>query len=178
MVHEKRRMLWVVCCLAFHGSFRIHELLSRCSSSFDPTSTLLGCDVRLHKVKVEGDLEEVLVVHLKCPKEDRLRKGVMVELFSTGTFSCPVSAWKKWGEVAKLAVVPTKPVFRLPDGACLTGAGFNKDLKTLLGKVFNYSEKKFLSHSFRYEMRGCWGFMGVCWQGRDGFDDGGCRLQG
>ena len=26
---ERKRLIWVVCCLAFHGSFRIHELLSR-----------------------------------------------------------------------------------------------------------------------------------------------------
>ena len=24
---SKKRLLWVVCCLAFHGSFRIHEIL-------------------------------------------------------------------------------------------------------------------------------------------------------
>jgi hypothetical protein len=149
MVLEKKRELWVVCCMAFHGSFRIGELLSRNEGSFDPTTTLLGCNVRHMKVVVEGVLEEILVVHLKAPKEDRLCQGVNVELFSTGTFSCPVAAWVKWRKVAKVGPSPTKPVFRTSSGACMTGASFNKDIKALLGKVINYDEKKYLSHSFR-----------------------------
>ena len=96
-----------------------------------------------------GVVEEILMVHLKSPKEDRLGSGVTVELFSTGTSTCPVNAWKKWRRVSKVATVPTKPVFWLPSGLCLTGVLFNKKLKSLLGTVINYSEKKFLSHSFR-----------------------------
>ena len=45
------------------------------------------------QVKVDQQTEEILVFHLKNPKEDSLRKGVNVELFSTGTFTCPVEAW-------------------------------------------------------------------------------------
>ena len=41
----KKRLVWAVCCLAFNGSFRVHELLSRETRSFDPTSTLLKKDV-------------------------------------------------------------------------------------------------------------------------------------
>ena len=52
------RMFWVVCCLAFHGSFRIHELLSRSVGSFDATSTLLGRDVRLMNTSIDGVKEE------------------------------------------------------------------------------------------------------------------------
>ena len=149
LLHEEKRLLWVVSCMAFHGSFRIHELLSREAGRFDPTTTLLGCGVRLVKVVVGGVSEEIISVRLKCPKEDRVGEGVTVELFSTGTFSCPVMAWKKWKAVSRLAAVPSKPVFRLPSGACLTGAAFNIRVKGFLGKVINYNEKKYLSHSFR-----------------------------
>ena len=158
MAHEEKRLLWVVCCLAFYGSFRIHELLSREGAFFDPTCTLMGSGVKLVVKEVAGVREEILMVHLKSLKEDRLGKGVTVELFSTGTSSCPVDAWRKWRKVSKVATAPSKPLFRLPSGLCLTGALFNKKLKSLLGSVINYAEKRFLSHSFR---AGSW-FMVYC----------------
>ena len=89
------------------------------------------------------------MVHLKSPKEEAIRKGVNVELFSTDTLTCPVSAWKKWRKIDKLNLSPTKPVFRMTDGKCFTGALFNTHLKQLLGKYVNYDKNKFLSHSFR-----------------------------
>ena len=135
--------------IRLHFAYRIHELLSRDELTFDPTTTLLGKDIRLMKIKIDGVVEDVLAVHLKNPKEDKLKLGVNIELFSTRTFTCPVDAWSKWLKVSKVRVNPVKPVFRLDCGKCLTGAQFNKDLKGLLGKFINYDEKKFLSHSFR-----------------------------
>ena len=77
---EMKKMIWVVACMAFHGSFRIHELLSRSQNVFDPDTPLLGNNVRLVKTKVDGEIEEILVVHLKSPKEEAIRKGVNVKL--------------------------------------------------------------------------------------------------
>ena len=39
--------------MAFHGSFSVHELLSKEKQEFDPMSTLLGCDVRKMEVTVD-----------------------------------------------------------------------------------------------------------------------------
>ena len=146
---EKKRMIWAVCCMAFHGSFRIHEILARYQTTFDPTTTLLGRDIRLVKTKIDGVEEEILVIHLKSPKEEVISTGINVELFSTDTFSCPVAAWKKWRSLDKFSLPPTKPIFRMPDGKCFTGALFNCTLKEMLGKYVNYDKHKFLSHSFR-----------------------------
>ena len=44
---SKKRLLWAISCIALHGSFRIHELLSRQEGAFDPTTNLLCWDVRL-----------------------------------------------------------------------------------------------------------------------------------
>ena len=38
---EKKRLIWTTCLIAFHGSFRIHELLAKEGLMFDPSSTLL-----------------------------------------------------------------------------------------------------------------------------------------
>ena len=146
---EKKRLYWAVSSIAFHGSFRVHELLSRQEESFDPSSTLLGKDVRLAKVRVEGREEEVLIIHLKAPKEDRLSSGINIELFATGTSLCPVKAWKKWMEVRKERLQATKPVFRQSSGKCMSGSLFNRDLKNLLGKYIDYSKGKITTHSFR-----------------------------
>ena len=149
MVLSTKRLIWAICCLALHGSFRIHELLAREELKFDPTSALLGKDVSKLKVKIEGSMEDLLVCHLKNHKEDKLRAGVNIELISTGTLTCPVAAWEKWQQSANLKVEALKPVFRLDKGKCMTGAHFNKILKELLGQYVDYEEKKLLSHSFR-----------------------------
>ena len=86
---------------------------------------------------------------MKCPKEDKLQSGVTVELFATNTTTCPVLAWQKWRKLSKVPQCPTKPAFRKEDGTCYTRNQFNKDIKSVLGKVINYEENKYLSHSFR-----------------------------
>ena len=146
---EKKRLIWLVSCIAFHGSFRIHELLSRNELEFDPTTTLLGKDLRLVRTKVGGKDEEIMIIHLKSPKEDSLKQGVNIELFSTGTLTCPLQAWHKWAKIRSCRLEPTKPIFRQQGGKCLTGSCFNKDLKGLLGRYIDYNHHKFLSHSFR-----------------------------
>ena len=146
---ENKRLLWTICCMAFHCSFRIHELLSKEERTYDHTTTLLGADIRKISTCIDSQSEELLIVHLKNPKEDKLRLGVNVELFSTGTFSCPVSAWTKWRNAATCRLSATKPVFRHGNGKCMTGNNFNKEIKALLGKFIDYDKKKFFSHSFR-----------------------------
>ena len=146
---SKKRLLWAISCIALHGSFRIHELLAKEELSFDPSTTLLGKDIRKLSTRIEGKVEDLIVIHLKNPKEDKLKNGVNVELFSTGTITCPIGAYNKWQKASNLKLDPIKPLFRLENGKCLTGATFNKALKDLLRKHINYEEKKFLSHSFR-----------------------------
>jgi hypothetical protein len=145
----RKRLIWSVSCTSFRGSFRIHELLSRQGSEYDPSCTLMGCDVSLHTTEIEGVKETYLIVNLKNPKEDKLKKGVRVELFRTGSLTCPVDAYTKYRAVSKVAVSKVSPLYRLESGVCYTGNLFNKDIKSLLGRYVNYDEGRFLSHSFR-----------------------------
>ena len=48
-----------------------------------------------------------------------------------------------------LKLNPMNPVFRMDNGRCMTGAGFNEELKGLLGKYMNYDEKRYLAYNLR-----------------------------
>lgn len=45
----KKLLMWAVCTLAFHGAFRIHELLCRSETEFDPDFALLSEDIVLKR---------------------------------------------------------------------------------------------------------------------------------
>ena len=65
---------------------RIHEVLARDQSTYDPMATLLVRDVVVQNMKEDGKTIEFLTVHLKAPKEQKLSTGVKVELFATDSF--------------------------------------------------------------------------------------------
>ena len=82
-------------------------------------------------------------------QEERLSAGVKLDLFASGDFMCPVKAYKDWLKDKVVDLSTQKPLFRLADGRNYTGAMFNKDLKTLLKGVVDYSRSPVTSHSFR-----------------------------
>ena len=142
-------MIWLVCTLAFNGSFRIGELLANDNMPYDPQTCLLGRDISVENWHKNGENTKLIKVWLKSPKELKFGKGVMVEVFETNTEICPVAALEKWKKQSKSAMTSTKPAFRLEDGSLYNGNLFNRDLEKLLGKHINYKETKILSHSFR-----------------------------
>ena len=145
---NKKRMVWAVAAMAFSGSFRVHELLSREAQRFDPSSTLLTKDVTC-KVLPGQKGASVLQVFLKCPKERRLKLGIQVDLFSTGSYICPVEAYLKYKRSLASLQERDTPAFVTCARRGYTGADFNKDLKQLLQGRLDYSKVKITSHSFR-----------------------------
>ena len=138
---------WSVCTMAFHGGFRIHEILCRTETEFDPDFTLLAEDVWLTENKDEHRTEKILMVKLKCPKEDRAGKAVIVELHETRGTLCPKKAFEKW---RKKGIWETgMPLLRKNDGTPLTGSKLNVWLKDRLGKFVQSTSGKFTYHSFR-----------------------------
>ena len=125
---EKKLMFYSVITLAWNGSFRIHELLSKESNTFDPTTTLLWKDISLHEVTFEGKKVEVLSVFLKSPKVDRIGAGQKVEVFETKSFMCAIKSFKKYEASISRVCAPDEPVFREKSGECFTGAKLNKCL--------------------------------------------------
>ena len=156
---EEKLLIWAVSCIAFNGGFRIHELLSREEDWFDKRTTLLDRDIKL--VKDEEDGKQVLLIWLKWPKEDKIGKGVEVEVFETNSEICQVKALKKWWMSTKDRE-KDKPAFRRPDGRALTGRRLNRVLAELLGKHFDYDEGSISAHSFRSGITSTLGRLGFC----------------
>ncbi len=142
----EKLLTWTVSCLAFNGAFRIHELLSREETRFDPRTTLLTEDINIVRDQMSG--KEVIVVKLKWPKESRAGKEVDVEVFETGSEICPVKAIKKWWAYSGKGEKGL-PAFRTENGKAWTGKKFNERLHQLLGKHFDYKTGSITSHSFR-----------------------------
>ena len=63
-------MFWAVSALAWAGSMRIGELLAEFSTRFDPALSLLGKDMEVKDVMVEGGLKVSCVrLYIKSRKE-------------------------------------------------------------------------------------------------------------
>ena len=107
-------------------------------------------DVKVLETNLEGRETKILEIHLKAPKEQKISKGVKVELFPVpGTEFCPVKAFQKWNNLSKLKMNKSQVMFRKQSGKAYTGKEFNRDLKELLSPHIDYDKGKVLSHSFR-----------------------------
>ena len=138
-----QRMTWTVCTLLFHGAFRVHELLCKQTSSFDPDFTLLSQDIEVHGV---GD-KRTLQVKIKAPKEDKKGKAGIVDVYQTGSPVCPVQAFVKWDQYR--IKEEDQPLFRFSTGEPLTGKRLNEIIRERLKGQRGVDEKLFSSHSFR-----------------------------
>ena len=142
----KKLLMWAVCTLAFHGAFRIHELLSRGEVEFDPDFVLLSGDIRM-KTEIKDDKDRFLEVRLKCPKESKAGNIVIVDVYETKGKLCPVKAFERWK--TKHTDRQGLPLFSETDGTPLTGTKLNEWLKERLSKYIDYTKGSFTSHSFR-----------------------------
>ena len=146
---SRKRIIWAVATICWGGAFRIHEVLSRESKSYDPFTTLLAADIKVCDVKVKDRKVKALRINLKHPKEERLSAGVVIDVFATDNFMCPVKAFTNWMADKVVRLSNLKPQFRLAEGQNYTGSMFNKDIRKLLEGVVDYEKSPVTSHSFR-----------------------------
>jgi len=145
---EEKLLIWTVSTVAFHGSFRIHEILCRCETEFDPDFTLLEDDIKVKNFTTDKGLAgKVLHFSIKNPKEDKAGRIVVVDVYETGGPTCPVKAFCQW--IDRRDKTGNKVLFRKNDGTPLTGRKFNQHLRILLGKHIDYKKGKITAHSFR-----------------------------
>ena len=148
-----------MCSISFFGGTRIHEILSRKERSFDPAFTLLWRDVELKEVKIGTETEKILQLKLKSPKEDRIGKEVIIDIYASHGLLCPVKAYEKWLRT-KPPADSESPAFRDEHGTPLTGRKLNEILKRCLEKHIDYKSGFVSSHSFRAGIASLMGTLG------------------
>lgn len=155
----EKLVLWAAICLSFNGAFRIHEILAKRETSFDPNFTLLGKDLLLKNCQIQGETVRILQVKLKSEKTKRVGAGTIVDVYENGGHFCPVKAYLKMVK-SRCPQERDKPAFRKPCGAALTGSYLNAELRSLLTKHLSYEDGAITSHSFRGGMASLMGQLG------------------
>ena len=141
---KDKSLIWACCTMAFAGAFRIHELLCKKESTYDPAFTLLDNDVTWSK---NSNGTHTLHVKLKCPKESQSMAPTVVDIFQSGSDICPVKAFFKWR--SKQTCNTGTPLFTFQTGTPLTGRKLNTILAKLLQPHVDDKFGFFRSHSFR-----------------------------
>ena len=142
-----QRMLWAVCSNLFFGAFRGCELLARSEKEFDPAYTLLLEDINVAADDIsEGS--ELLQYKLKAPKEDKLGRITIVDVYQSRADLCPVRAFKKWQQNNPPAE-RGQPLFRWATGTPLTGCRLTAVIRERLAGFLDGSESRYSTHSFR-----------------------------
>ena len=139
--HPDTIMLWAACTMAFFGFFRLGEIVSPPSGTFDPAVHLTPADIAIDS-REEPSLVQV---HLKVSKTDQERQGISVFIGKTGDDICPVSAI-----VAYLAIRGGSqgPLFLFGDSQPLTKERFVKLIRDALTAI-GYDPKVYAGHSLR-----------------------------
>jgi hypothetical protein len=138
-----KALLWAVSTLAFAEAFRIHEILAKAKSTFDPNFTFLTKDLTL--TSKAG--QEILHVRLKCPKESKTAAPTIVDVYQNSGKICPVRAVKKWLSLKHRQ--RGLPLFRFDNGTPLTGSKLNRIMKSLFSPHVDPEIGFFGTHSFR-----------------------------
>ena len=145
---------WLVCTLAFHGSFRMGELLSKSPISFDPRYSLLGRDVNLKKTLINSQPYNFLEISLSSTKTSTTSTTI-IDVFSTNSDICPIRAFNKLPTAQ-----PDLPFFRLSNGKSLTPSVLNLNLRKWLGDTLDFSKTTVSGHSFRAGLVSVLGSLG------------------
>lgn len=153
-----KRMLWAVATSLFFGAFRGSELLARNESVFDPAFTLLAEDVKVIREGTGGQ-DEAVQFMLKHPKEEKIGKAVLVEVYQSRADICPVRAFKKWRNAARPPPI-SQPAFCWASGVPLTGQKFTEVLRDRLKGYITGGDKWYSTHSFRIGAASMLGSLG------------------
>ena len=152
-------LLWAVSVILFMGAFRVHEILNKKTHTFDPLFSLLLKDITIRQIRINNELTNIIQIRIKSEKKDRIGVNTIVDVYENGGQFCPVKALKKWLS-ASAHNNQNLPAFRWSSGNPLTGKDFNKCLKDLLEKHFDYKKSNMSSHSFRRGMATLLGHIG------------------
>lgn len=141
-IHRKQ-LMWTAASIAFFGTLRLGEILSKSESSFDPTAVLRWKDV---KTREDGSV----LLHLRLPKSNS-KEGEFVDLFPFVEVKyCPCAALEKLRNSPESRAAEDKnPVFTFEDGKLLTSEKFTYTIRGLLEKHLGVNSSLVSAHSFR-----------------------------
>ena len=108
-------------------------------------------DVKFTHLRSNGTITRAVTLHLKNPKEDKLKHSIHVDIFKTTgplRWLCAVNAFMKYESVMS-STDTAQPFATTSNGKDYTGRIFNEDLKTLLLAKLDPSLGPLTSHSFR-----------------------------
>ena len=145
--HDKAT-IWAIATTGFAGALRMHEILARNESYFDPHFTLLKEDLKLTSANSEGKDIEILQIKVKCEKKDRVGVNCIIDIYESGGELCPIKAIKRWLSYSRTQE-DKLPAFRDLRGKPFTGSRLNKLLRDLLSPHIDYKKGKITAHSFR-----------------------------
>jgi hypothetical protein len=139
---NSKQVIFTAAVVAFFGSFRLGEILSKKEWVYNEHETLTWSDV------ITTGIDSILI-HLKMDKS-RNPKGAYVDLFSfSGKNCCPIQCIMRLKEQSIRAVETNKPVFSFLSGKLLTVESFIKCIQNLLRPHIGNNANHILGHSFR-----------------------------
>ncbi len=136
---NSKLVVWSCYTVAFMGSFRLGEILSKSESTFNCNETLLWKDVKFMK---DGSVQ----IHNKIPKT-RTKHGEYISLFPFPHFGCcPIAAITK---LKSISYNPNLPVFQFENGKFLTRSKLNHFIQEHLTPHIGPEAQFYSSRSFR-----------------------------
>ena len=139
---NSKQVIWTACVIAYFGSFRLSEILSKNEWSYNETETLLWSDVKFTS-------PDSVLIHV-CIEKTRSNKGAHIDLFRfSGHGCCPVSTLLALKNDSKKAIDNNKPVFSFESGKLLTAEKLIGCIRDLLRPHIGDEVAGIQGHSFR-----------------------------
>jgi hypothetical protein len=120
---DSKLVFWTACCVAFFGSFRLGEILSK--SEENNPETLTWSQIKFTNMKS-------VVINIRFPKVIRNNAGDFVDLFEIRNSNfCPFSSLKLLAEKRTSARAKNLPVFQFANGVNLVPKTFTTTVVSL-----------------------------------------------
>ena len=108
---RRKKTIWATMVFMFMGSLRGSEILPPEKKKFDPAKTMMGCELKVVKIKTGSEEVTTLQLTLKQPKTSKSLPVQVVELPEIGGWMCPVKAYRQWQNGRKNKPTGGKPLF-------------------------------------------------------------------
>jgi hypothetical protein len=139
---DSKRVFWAACCVAFFGSFRMGEILSKNDFIFCSETLTWDC--------INLSIPDIATVQVKFPKINSNGKSDFIDLFAIKDSPlCPYTCLLNLRDKKSLDVKLNRPVFTFDSGLFLSTKRFNSSIRSLMHKHLGKNAENISGHSFR-----------------------------